>query len=222
MARLNRVLTEVENVIAAGTLAAAVLISIVAILLRAIFGVFLFWSEEAVIYLVIYSTFFGAIVTLRHNEHVNVDIIAVFLNKTGKKVMAIIALVVTLVYLGGIGYYAWLLIFEPFSRATVTPALKLPLWTVELSIAVGFTLMFLRALEMLFRTWKYGPQEVSSDGILLEEAEAAGLDLEATRASIVSAEGEPLKGAAPREEKRSEKDTDEPDDDDTENGRSAR
>lgn len=190
MTRLNRALTGAENVIAAGTLLAAVLIAIGAILLRAVFGVFLFWSEEAVIYLVIYSTFFGAIVTLRHNEHVNVDIIAVFLKRTGKKVMAIIALLVTLAYLGLIGFYAWLLIFEPLSRSIVTPALKLPLWVVELSVAVGLTLMFLRALEMLLRTWKYGPEEESLDDILAEEADAAGLDIETVRASRAAIAGD--------------------------------
>ena len=62
MSRLGSVLTKVENVLAAGSLAAA-LIAILAVLLRTFFNELLFWSEEAIIYLVICSTFFGAVIS---------------------------------------------------------------------------------------------------------------------------------------------------------------
>ena len=174
MKSLNRALTTLENVLAAGTLAAAALIAILAILLRQIFGIFLFWSEEAIIYLIIFSTFFGAVITLRAQEHVNVDVIATFLGRRGKQVMALVALVVTLVYLGAVGFYAWMLLFEPFSSSTSTPALELPLWVVESAVAIGFTLMFLRAIELIVRVWRHGVEE---ENVLETEAEAIGLDI---------------------------------------------
>jgi len=151
MSRLDTILSRVENVLAAGSLAAAALLAIVAVILRTFFNEILFWSEEAIIYLVIFSTFFGAVITLRHNDHVNVDVIAVFLKERGKRVMAVIGMLVTLIYLGAVGWFAWVLIFEPQSSATVTPALELPLWVVTLPLPIGFTLMFLRALEILVR-----------------------------------------------------------------------
>ena len=175
MPGLNRALTTLENVLAAGTLAAAALIAILAILLRQIFGIFLFWSEEAIIYLIIYSTFLGAVITLRHQEHVNVDVIAAFLGKRGKQVMAVIAIAVTLVYLGVVGYFAWMLLFEPFSSSTTTPALGVPLWVVELSVPIGFTLMFVRAIELMVRTVRLGAIE---EDVLETEAEAIGLDID--------------------------------------------
>jgi TRAP-type C4-dicarboxylate transport system permease small subunit len=171
---LNRGLTVVENVLAAGALAAATIIAIVAVVLRSGFGVFLFWSEEAIIYLIIFSTFFGAVITLRAQEHVNVDVIATFLGRRGKQVMALVALVVTLVYLGAVGFYAWMLLFEPFSSSTSTPALELPLWVVESAVAIGFTLMFLRAIELIVRVWRHGVEE---ENVLATEAEAIGLDI---------------------------------------------
>lgn len=177
MPRLNRILTTVENVLAAGTLAAAVLIAFLAILLREVLGIFVFWSEEAIIYLIIFSTFFGAVVTLRHQEHVNVDIAAIFLGKRGKKILALIAGTLTLVYLAVIGYFAWLLLFEPFSSDTVTPALKLPLWVVESAVPIGLTLMFLRAIELLVRVARGGVQEDPQEAALEAEAEAIGLDI---------------------------------------------
>lgn len=177
MIRFNKALTSVENALAAGTLAAAVLIAFLAIILRALTGTFLFWSEEAVIYLIIFSTFLGAVITLREAEHVNVDIVAVFLGKRGKKFMAILASVITIAYLAGVGFFAWKLIFEPFSFSTITPALKLPLWFVELAVPIGFTLMFFRALEILWRTIKYGVSDNAVEEALEAEATAMGMDV---------------------------------------------
>ena len=176
--RFDRVLTRIENVLAASTLGAATVIAIVAVLLRYLFGIFLFWSEEAIIYLIIYSTFLGAVITLRHNEHVNVDIFGVFLQARGKRVLAVIAAAVTVVYLVCVGFFAWLLLFEPFSTSTITPALKLPLWAVELAVPIGLTLMLVRALEILVRNAR--GREAFAEGhrsILEVEAEATGLDV---------------------------------------------
>ena len=177
MHRLDRVLTRVENVLAAATLGAATVIAIVAILVRYLFGIFLWWSEEAIIYLIIYSTFIGAVVTLRHNEHVNVDVFGPFLRARGKRALAVIAAAVTVVYLVCIGALAWLLLFEPFSTSTITPALKLPLWVVELAVPIGLTLMLLRALEILVRNARGVEAFAEGERSLLEvEAEATGLD----------------------------------------------
>lgn len=194
MKQLDRVLTGMENVIAAGTLAAAALISILNVALRQ-FDNSWFWTEEAVIYLIIYSTFFGAIITLRHNEHVSVDILGVFFKDRGKKWLALVAGLVTIIYLVIMTVLGWNLIAEPFSFTTVTPVLKLPLWTVELAVPLGMTLMLIRALEIVWRTFRYGHVGGSPDDMLAAEAEATGLTLEEIRAShavIASGEGESL------------------------------
>lgn len=192
MKQLDRALSTIENVVAAGTLALAAAISILNVILRQ-FDRSWFWTEEAVIYLIIYSTFIGAVITLRHNEHVSVDILGVFFKDKGKKWLALVAGVVTIIYLVIMGYLGWQLLAEPFSSTTVTPVLKLPLWTVELAVPLGMTLMLLRAIEMLFRTYKYGLP--TDDELLAAEAEATGLTIEeihASRGAIASGQGEEL------------------------------
>ncbi|MGH3585230.1 MAG: TRAP transporter small permease [Pseudonocardia sp.] len=177
MQRFDRVLTRLENVLAASALGLAAIIAIVAVLLRYLFGIFLFWSEEAIVYLIIYSTFLGAVITLRHNEHVNVDILAVFLKERGKRAVAVLGALITVVYLACIGAYAWLLLFEPFSTSTSTPSMELPLWVVEAAVPVGFTLMMLRALEIVVRNARGTDAFAEGQRSLLEvEADAAGVD----------------------------------------------
>ncbi len=176
MSRLDSILTKVENVLAAGSLAAAALLAIVAVILRTFFNQIIFWSEEAIIYLVIFSTFFGAVATLRHNQHVNVDVIAVFLKERGKRVMAVIGTLVLIAYLAVVGYFGWVLIFEPQTQNTLTPAMHLPLWVVTLSLPIGFTLMLVRALEILVRTTRGLDPYPHAAGSILEEEGGAALD----------------------------------------------
>jgi C4-dicarboxylate transporter DctQ subunit len=179
MSRLDKALTAVENVLAVAALALATLIAVGAVILRYLFGTIIFWSEEAIIYLIIYSTFLGAVITLRHNEHVSVDLLPVLLKGRARRVVTVIGASLLAVYLLVIGWYAWLLLLEPFSTSTVTPALKLPLWVVEAAVPVGFTLMLVRALEIVWRTARghaaFQEGEVSA---LESEAAAAGIDLD--------------------------------------------
>jgi C4-dicarboxylate transporter DctQ subunit len=192
VSRFDAVLTRVENVLAAGALAAAAIIAIAAVISRYVFDYFIFWSEESIIWLVIFSTFIGAVITLRHNEHVNVDIIAVFLGERGKRIMALLGIVMFLVYLGAIGFFAWVMIFEPRYSNTVTPALKLPLWVVSLALPIGSTLMFLRSLEILFRLARgRNPfPEAAASLVAAEGGSEADLQAELARAEADAARTE--------------------------------
>jgi len=176
VSRFDRALTIVENVLAATALAGATAVAVLAVLLRYFFGTVLFWSEEAIIYLVIFSTFLGAVITLRHDEHVRVDLIPLFLGERGKRAFAFLSAALMAVYLAAVGGYGWLLLFQPAARDIITPALKLPLWVVELAIPVGFTLMFLRVLEVMWRITRGRPAFPEARQSVLE-AEASGLGM---------------------------------------------
>lgn len=185
MQRFDRILTRVENVLAASALGLATIIAVAAVVLRYAFGIFLFWSEEAIIYLIIYSTFLGAVITLRHNEHVSVDIVAPMLRERGKRVVALVGGTVTIIYLAGVGALGWMLLFEPFSTSTITPSLKLPLWTVEAAVPIGLTLMLLRAVEIVVRTARgMDPHPAGGHSVLETEARAVGIDPDDARSAL--------------------------------------
>ena len=177
MSRFDRILTLLENLLAGGALALATLIAIAQVLLRTIFDIHLYWSEETIVYLIIYSTFIGAVVTLRHNEHISINVFEPFVGKVGKRRLEILGVSVMIVYLVIVGFFAWMLLFEPFSSATVTPTLKLPLWVVELAVPIGFTLMLLRSIEMLVRLARGKPGFAEGDKSEFQRAEESiGID----------------------------------------------
>jgi C4-dicarboxylate transporter DctQ subunit len=147
----DQILRWIENTLAGLSLGGAAALAIVQVILRYVFDTIIFWSEEAIIYLVIFSTFVGAAITLRYNEHVNVDILGFLLGQRGKRYLATLGAFVTVVYCVVIGGFAWVWLTEPALRNTLTPALKLPLWVVGLSLPIGLTLMFLRSVEIAYR-----------------------------------------------------------------------
>lgn len=169
--RFSHALTRVENTLVCTCLAVATLVAIAQVLLRAIFNIHLWWGEETIVYLIIYSTFLGAVITLRHNEHIAVKVFEPFLGTIGRRRMDILGILVTIAYLAIVGFFAWLLLFEPFSTSTVTPTLKLPLWVVELAVPLGFTLMLLRAVEILVRLFRGLPASVDGDKSEFQRAE---------------------------------------------------
>ncbi len=184
MSTFDTVLSRIEDALAAGTLAAAVGLTIISVILRYGFSAGIFWAQEAVIYLIIFSTFIGAVVTLRHNEHVNVDILPVFLGERGKWFFTLLGGTMTVVYCAVFGFYSWVLITEPAAQNTITPALGAPLWVVELALPIGLTLMFLRALEIVYRTARGRqtfPEAEANE--LMGYAEEAGLEDESRRAA---------------------------------------
>ncbi len=152
MNRVDRVLTLIENGLAGLTLAAATILAIVAVITRYLFNYIIFWSEEAVIYLIICSTFIGAVITLRHNEHVGVNVLAAVLGPRGNRVLVALSALLVAFYCGVFGFFGWLMVTEPAARNIVTPALNVPLLVVQISLPIGLTLMFFRALEILYRT----------------------------------------------------------------------
>jgi C4-dicarboxylate transporter DctQ subunit len=155
MSRFDQILTWIENGIAGLALGGAAIIAIIQVILRTFFNYIIFWSEEAVIYLIILATFVGAVITLRHNEHVGVDLLPVFLKKW-KKAFGVLSALLVALYCGVFGTLGWLMITEPAALNVVTPALKLPLWVVQIALPIGLTLMFLRALEIIDRIFRYG------------------------------------------------------------------
>lgn len=157
MSYVDRILTNIENGIAAITLGAAAIIAIVSVILRYVFDSSLIWSQEAVIFLIIFSSFIGAVIALRHNEHVGVNVLSLVAGTRGKWVLASLGSLITVIYCVILGGLAWFMVTQPGARSITTPTLNLPLWLVELAVPIGLTLMFLRALETLYRTVRGTP-----------------------------------------------------------------
>lgn len=170
MNRLDSLLSRLEDSLATVSLALAAALAVASVVARFALGGGIFWAQEAVIFLVILSTFVGASITLRHNEHVNVDILPVLVGERGKWFFKLLASLLIVLYCGCIGGLGWLLITLPAANSTVTPALGLKLWIVEVSLPIGLTFMFIRSLEILYRTARGHQTFAEAEGNALDES----------------------------------------------------
>lgn len=172
MSRFDRILSSVEDTSAGLAFGGAAILAILQVILRYAFDYIAFWSEEAIIYLIIYASFVGAAIVLRHGEHIGVDVLPLLLGERGKWMLTILASSIVASYCAIIGSYAWLMVTEPAAKI-ITPALHWPLWVVQLSIPIGLTLMFIRSLEILYRTARH--QRAFPESEEMRHEEEAGL-----------------------------------------------
>ncbi len=146
--RLDRLLYALEIVVSVGALVAACLLAIVQVLLRP-FGTGLYGSNEAVVFLVIVSTFIGASITLRANGHVNVNVLAAFMPHKGKVVLAVLSGVITAAYSAFFAFVAWSNTLNPISHRNSSNVLHIPMWLVQICIPIGMTLMLIRSIQLI-------------------------------------------------------------------------
>lgn len=166
MSRLSHYLQRVEETIVAVSLGGATLIIVVSVVMRYVLHNALSWAEEGAILLLVFSTFVGASLALRHREHVGIDILSTLVGPRGRKGLLILSAVLTACYCAALGGLGWVMATSDSAVNAVTPALQLPVWAVQLALPLGLTLMFLRALELLVlatRRAAAGPPEGDAD-----------------------------------------------------------
>jgi TRAP-type C4-dicarboxylate transport system permease small subunit len=80
-----------------GTMTLAVIISVI---LRYFFNLSFIWAEEAITYMFIGTTFFGAVVCQKEKEHIQVNFFERLFPKSVKRTAEVIGYVVTIAVLG--------------------------------------------------------------------------------------------------------------------------
>lgn len=134
------------------------LVIIAQVFCRTFLGFSIFWSEEYARYCLIWTTFIGASMALKNGELAMFDL---FLTKTKKEWQGIYRLILNLLVLIFVIvsiYFGFKQAFSPTALMQVSPALRVPMWAVHLSVPVGFIIMFvyliITILETLFVKYK--------------------------------------------------------------------
>ena len=112
------------------------------------------WTEEIARYFLVAIVFIGAAMSVRKNNHIQVDYFYRLMPKAMGRVMSIAVDVARCLFLGYSSWLCWLLIQRiGMSRMAIV---DLPVGWVFSSMLFGFVLMFWRSLEVAWRHWKHG------------------------------------------------------------------
>lgn len=135
------------------SLASGIIIIIIQVFLRYVFGFSLPWAEELARYCMIYIGMIGSALTLRESSHPSIDFIKKILTHKGTYILDLISQMATLFFAGVIiwGGYS-IFMFEGFSSRT--PALRI-LWAFPyFSISLAGVLLFFFTVEKFINMLK--------------------------------------------------------------------
>ena len=112
------------------------------------------WTEEIARYFLVAIVFIGAAMSVRKNNHIQVDYFYRLMPKAMGRVVSIAVDVVRCLFLGYSSWLCWLLIQRiGMSRMAIV---DLPVGWVFSAMLFGFVLMFWRSLGVAWRHWKQG------------------------------------------------------------------
>jgi TRAP-type C4-dicarboxylate transport system permease small subunit len=112
------------------------------------------WTEEIARYFLVAVVFIGASMSVRKNNHIQVDYFYRLMPRAMARVMSTAVDLVRCLFLGYAVWLTWLLLNR--IGAQQMAVIDLPVGWVFSAMLFGFVLMFLRSLQVAWRHWKQG------------------------------------------------------------------
>jgi len=112
------------------------------------------WTEEIARYFLVAVVFIGASMSVRKNNHIQVDYFYRLMPNRMGRVLSICVDVVRCVFFGYATWLTWLLVQRIGSQPMAV--VELPVGWVFGAMLFGFLLMFLRSLQVGWRHWRQG------------------------------------------------------------------
>jgi TRAP-type C4-dicarboxylate transport system permease small subunit len=110
------------------------------------------WSDEAGRYLLVFITFVGAIPMITRGGFGQVESIIGKLSPNVRQKFNFIIHIFSLLFTGvAAGISIYLVFFSVAIQSQVTPALEIPMWIIYSALPLGFTIMFLRELQLFLK-----------------------------------------------------------------------
>ncbi len=204
---LNRILDRLEEWIIASLIAAATILTFVAVVHRygasnsavltrwaathgfvvlahaadwvyiSLAAIDLSWAQELATYMFVWMAKFGAALGVRTGIHVGVDILVKRLTPAARRPVIVFALICGALFTGVIGTLGAVYVHE-LDPDQVSPELEWPSWIIYLCIPLGSYLMCYRFLQVMWRFLRTGS----------EPHQALGLEYEAPHADTLVGE----------------------------------
>lgn len=107
------------------------------------------WVEEVVRYVIIWGVFLGFSIALRHNQHIQVDLLYDKLPPKLQKAVDVFATSVSIFFCSAYTYYGYVLVEARFHSGMVSLDVGIPMWIVYLILPISGFLFTARFIERL-------------------------------------------------------------------------
>ncbi len=152
MQKLINAYDSIEEKILVVSLAFNTILLFIQVIMRFVFNNSLSWSEELARYIFIWEIWLGSSITYREDKHIKVEFLYdIFKGEKARAVIDIIANLILLVFCVVMVWQGKNLVVSMYTRNTLSPAMRLPLWTVYLSLPVGMVAVVCRIIRCIIK-----------------------------------------------------------------------
>lgn len=130
-------------------LSLGVILTFINVVLRYAFDMSLTWASELTNYLFIWSALFGAAYGFKHGAHISVTVLIERFKAPVMKGFLIFANFLSVLYLGFLSYFGYLLVLFLIDFGEMSVDLHIPMWIPHLVLPLAFLLAGYRVVEKL-------------------------------------------------------------------------
>ncbi len=130
-----------DEILAGLCLSAMILIVLIQIFLRNFFQTGIGGADPLVRHLVLWVVFLGAGIAAKDNSHISINFLSKSLPPKANKAVEFIVAIFSSCVLGILVYASMSFISLDFSDGIKIPLLNIPVWTMEIIIPIGYTIV---------------------------------------------------------------------------------
>ena len=164
----------ISKLIAVIGITGGVALAFVNVVARYIFNSGISWASELTNYLFIWSLFFGAVYCFYKDAHIAVDILLVKVNPKFRKILLLISLFVSLIFVVSIAYYGYKYVLLYMDLGEVSVDLNIPLWIPYLTVPISFAFSGIILIDKIIKLIKTPSNQIkikTETDELMEEIE---------------------------------------------------
>ena len=143
-------LGKIEDVFCAVSLLLTTIILFVNVVLRYVFSASTSWAEELIRYLMIWITFIGGAVCVRHAAHIRMDFLLTMLPRSVSRMVTRLVYLIAAGFCAALIVYSWRLVEFTIEMEQTSPAMEVPMWIPYMAMPLGSALMVLHFVIAAF------------------------------------------------------------------------
>lgn len=187
---LLRLVNKTEEAIISLLLVVMTLLVFYEVILRFGFGTGISWGQEGTLHLSAWFVLFGASYGIKVGSHIGVDAFVRLFRPLGQRLITAFAILLALAYCGLFLYGSWIYLEKMHLIGIELEDIPVPAWVAHSILMIGFGLLSIRLLELLYRVMRGSATSFHQSGEVEEsmriadelQAEAEAGKEEGTRA----------------------------------------
>lgn len=148
-----------EEIVISACMGYFVVVTILQVIFRFVLNVPAAWTEETAKYAFIWMTYVGSALATKKSTHIRVDLLDSYLKPRGKEILFWISQIFFLIFAVIVAKVGVDMLISLGTKPQTSPALKIPMQWIYLSLPVGMGLTVFRLMQNFYKKIKSYAQE---------------------------------------------------------------